>query len=456
MKSIKIAYVGAGSQCFGPAIVRDILLSDVLSCCDIELVLMDIVAAHLEDVGPYAKRLNEQLGRSARITTTTELNPAVDGADFVITAFEVDRYFYWTQDFHIPRRYGFRQIYGENGGPGGLFHALRNMGPMLDVARQMEKTCPKAVLLNFANPEHKLCEAVARLTPIRAVGLCHGVHGALRQLAMILHMPVEDLDAAACGINHCTWFQRIRNRHTGEDLYPVLREAEKRGHWLSHWDELALGRILFRRFGLWPSPATNHYGEYLRWADEFWVSNVEYFYDPADGQPWQTGGIPEFVYNLGGDFTPRPGPSPWPDPAPLARVLEHPMDQTLLEPSGELAVPIIESLACGVPHELAAVNVPNRGTIPNMPEASVVEVPAKADAGGLHPCRMEPLPEGIAAILRVQTSIHQLLVEAFAERSKNKLLQAVLLDPTVDSYRRAVEFVDEMLQLQRELLPKFT
>ncbi|MGC8785321.1 MAG: hypothetical protein ACP5RN_13165 [Armatimonadota bacterium] len=88
-----------------------------------------------------------------------------------------------------------------------------------------------------------------------------------------------------------------------------------------------------------------------------------------------------------------------------------------------------------------------------MPDQTVVEVPAIGDAEGIHPLQMEPLPEAIAAMLRLQASIHQLLVEAFAEQSKDKLLQAVLLDPTVDSYRNAVQMVEEMLELQRDILP---
>jgi alpha-galactosidase len=267
---------------------------------------------------------------------------------------------------------------------------------------------------------------------------------------MILDVPIEYLDVAACGINHFTWFQRIRDRRTGEDLYPRLREAEKKGHWLSYWDELALGRILFRRFGLWPSPATNHYGEYIRWADEFWVSNAEFFYDPADGEPAETGLVPEFVYNLSGEFTPRPGPGPW----QRAETAQPDVKEQELKPSGELAVPIMDSLACEMPHQLDAVNVPNHGAIPNLPTETVVEVPATSDSDGIHPCQMEPLPEAIAAMLRVQASIHQLLVEAFAERSKDKLFQAMLLDPTVDSYGRAVACVEEMLSLQKELLPE--
>lgn len=178
-------------------------------------------------------------------------------------------------------------------------------------------------------------------------------------------------------------------------------------------------------------------------------------YDPADGQPWETGAIPEFVYNLGGDFTPRPGPGQWPDPEGN-RLAEHAPSDGERKASGELAVPIMESLSWGVPHHLDAVNVPNCGAGPNLPDESVVEVPATADSGGLRAHQMEPLSKAIAAIVRQQTSIHQLLVKAFAERSKNKLLQAVLLEPTVDSYRRAVELVNEMLHLQRDLLPRFS
>jgi alpha-galactosidase len=120
-----------------------------------------------------------------------------------------------------------------------------------------------------------------------------------------------------------------------------------------------------------------------------------------------------------------------------------------------LAAPLMEGVAGGDSRLLDAVNVPNRGAIPNLPDDLVVEAPARADGSGLHPLRMAPLPEAIAALIRTQASIHQLTVEAYAEGSKDKLMQAVLLEPTVDSYRRAVDMVDEFLTLQRDLLPEF-
>ncbi len=445
MPPVRIALIGAGSRSFGPSTVRDVLLSKPLTELGVQLVLMDRVAEHLTDVERYARHLVERLHVRAEVQATTDLKTALNGAQFAVSAIEVNRFLYWSQDFHVPRKYGFKQVFGENGGPGGLFHALRNMGPTVQIARMMEQLCPDAWLINFTNPEHKLCEAVSRLTAIHVVGLCHGFFMGLEQISAILGIPAEEIDAIACGINHFTWFQKIRHRHTGEDLYPRLREAEREGDWLSDWHEIALGRILFRRFGLWPSPAANHYGEYVRWAVEFVCSELQYFYDPADGHPWQTGRIPEFVYSLTGDPTRRPWkPEPVQPPS---------LDDAPLQPSGELAAPIMEAIACGIRHDLPAVNVPNRGAIPNLPAETVVEVPAVGDAQGIHPLQLEPLPEAIAAMLRLQASIHQLLVEAFDEQSRDKLLQAVLLDPTVDSYRHAVQMVDEMLELQKDVLP---
>ena len=359
-----------------------------------------------------------------------------------------NRWDLWEQDYRVPMSFGFNQAYGENGGPGALFHALRNIHLCMPIWRDVERLCPDTMVFNFTNPESKLCEALTRLTSVTAVGLCHGVFMGQEQIARILGMPQERIETAACGINHFTWFQTVQDRETGEDLYPRLREAEREADMLSDWHEIGMARILLRRFGLWPAPAANHFGEYIGWANEFIADELQYFYDAADGDPWERGEVPEFVYSLSHDPTRRPLRA---EPAEQS-VPDDPRG-TELTPSGELAVPIMEALACGVEHELAAINVPNNGAIPNLPDDMVVEVPGVADADGLQARQCEPLPEAIAALLRVQGSIHQLIVEAFAEQSRDKLLQAVLLDPTVDSYRGAVAMTDEMLRLQADILP---
>jgi len=454
---IKIAIVGAGSQSFGPAIVRDMFLSDHLNDAGVELALMDIVPEHLPDIAAYAHSVADRLNRTASISLGTDLDEALRGADYVVTAIEVDRYLYWSQDFHIPRQYGFKQIYGENGGPGGLFHALRNMGPMLHIAHRMEELCPEAILLNFTNPESKLCQAIGMLTKVKTFGLCHGVAMGQNQIATFLQMPEDDLEMAACGMNHITWFETIRDKATGKDLYPLLREKEREADPLARWDDLTLSRICLRTFGLWPSPGANHIGEYIRWAEGFLASSaLQYYYDPVDGHPWETGNVPKFVYSFGEKPTDVPlFPE---EQASKTGVPEYEGTAKLdnLKPSGELAVPIIEALSCGVRRELGAVIVPNQGMIPGIDDDIAVEVPAVADKNGVQPCQMERLPEAITAILRTQASIQKLLVEAYAEGSRRKLLQALLLDPTAHSYRNAVALINEMCDLQKELLPTMT
>ena len=142
MEQIIIALVGAGSRSFGPETVRDVLLSEALTQLHIKLRLMDIVADNLSDIGRYAKSLSEKLGRNCEVSTTTALEAALDGAQFVVTAVEVERSLYWAQDHHVPRKYGFRQVFAENGGPGSLFHGLRAMKGMVHIARVMERMSP--------------------------------------------------------------------------------------------------------------------------------------------------------------------------------------------------------------------------------------------------------------------------------------------------------------------------
>ena len=453
---IKIAYIGAGSLQFGPLMVQDILMSKILAQNGLEIHLMDIDKSHLEHVVAHAEYVCQKFNHGAKIVGTTNMDEAFKGADFVLCAVEKDRNVYWSQDFHIPRKYGFKQVYAENGGVGSLFHALRNIKVIMDLARAMERLCPDALLLNFSNPEHKICEAITRLTSIKTVGLCHGVLFGRDQLSEMLKVPLNDLQTKACGINHFTWFQEIKHKSTSEDLYPKLREIELKGDWLAKWHDIALGRILLRRFGQWPSPGSNHYGEYIRWAEEFVVPQLQFFYDPYEGHPWENNQIPEGVYSADRvDYN-----RPWIKDTskrlfPMGETEETKWENEdgSLKVTREIGTLIMESISSNERQWLESVNVPNKGYIPNLPDDLVVELPAYCDGSGIQPISMEPIPEGIAATIRLHASIHQLLVEAYNEQSKDKLLQAILIEPTVNSYRNAVDMCHEMLILQKEVLP---
>ncbi len=451
---VKFAMIGAGSVSFCPATLADILLSKLFSEVELEIALMDIAEEALLISEAYCKKAAASVGRNAKIYATLDLAKACDGADFVVTAIEKDRYYWWSMDFHIPRRYGFRQVYGENGGPGGMFHTLRNMGPMLEIARTMERVCPDAWLLNYTNPEAKLVEAISKLTSINVVGLCHGEQMGMDQLAAFMEIPKEDIEADACGLNHFGWFTRVVKKSTGEDLYPLLKRKEKEIDWLAHWDEFGLSRLMYRTFGLWPYPGTNHIGEYIAWSDEMLASTkIQYFFDPVQEDPWKGGRVPEFVYSFSSDPTSRPL---FPDKAKFAGDpgfrQSFSVNADGLHASHEYGIPIAEAIAFDKVVRIGAVNMPNKGYIPGLPENMAVELPAIVDGTGIHPIAQPALPIAVSTMIAQQGAIHELLIQAYNEKSRNKLLQAMLIDPTISTYNNAVALINEMCERQKGIL----
>ena len=450
-KSLKIAFIGSGSG-FCPMTVNDILLDDLLCTLQIELRLMDILEEAVSYSVKYANEAAQMVGRRLTVIGTTDLEKAVDGADYVIVAIEVERYYYWSMDFHIPRRYGSNQVYGENGGPGGMFHFLRNVDPMLKIARTMERLCPDAWLINYTNPEAKLVEAISRLTKIKTVGLCHGIGEGQSFISQILEMPEEELDVSVCGLNHFGWYQKIRSKKTGEDLYPLLKEREREANWLAHWDGYALCRMLLRTYGLLPYPVTNHVAEYIRWSDGFIASpNMQFFHDPVSEDPWTTKKLPKLVYFAEENHAKNFFPADYCSDEDLMN--ERFCLKPKLEPSGECGVPIISAMTFGHKIDLLTVNMINNNKIPGLPGDMAVELPASVDKKGIHAKQMEPLPDAVTEMIRIQGVIHKLITEAYLEKSRNKLLQAILLDPTCSSYNNSVAMINEMCERQKEILP---
>ena len=454
-EKVKISIIGAGSVSFCPCTINDILMSDVLAKLPVEISLMDIREEALPPAVKYAEASAAHQKRTVKVSATTNLDESLKDADFVITAIEIDRNYYWSHDWHVFRKYGFRHVFGENGGPGSMFHTLRNIPPLLHIAKTMEKLCPDAWLLNFTNPEAKLVETILKLTTIKTVGLCHGTNMGVEQIADMLEMDEDDIVVDACGLNHFGWFQKITHRKTGEDLYPKLKELEKKMNWVENWDGWALSRIMLRTYGMLPYPGTSHIGEYISWAEEFApYAHSMYFYDPASETPWEKRVAPhsEFNFDEYGGKMPR-----YPDKGKTFEEMDfnpafefHP-DQ--VEPSGEVAVDIMEAMITGERVDIASCNMMNNGIIPNLPDNMVIEVSAYVDGEGIHGRQMQPLPEAIAAMIRTQASIHQLVIDAYKEESRNKLLQAILLDPTMSSYYNAVCALNEMCELQKDILP---
>ena len=120
----------------------------------------------------------------------------------------------------------------------------------------------------------------------------------------------------------------------------------------------------------------------------------------------------------------------------------------LVRPGGESAVPIIEGIITDSNHREHSVNLPNDDIITNLPKDLVVECPAIVNKDGIHAIKLGEYPKGLAALLRIEASVQDLVVEAIIKKSKEIALQALLASPIVDSATQAEEILDEMLRVQ--------
>jgi alpha-galactosidase len=84
-----------------------------------------------------------------------------------------------------------------------------------------------------------------------------------------------------------------------------------------------------------------------------------------------------------------------------------------------------------------------------LPADLAVEVPIVVDAAGVHPVSLGPLPEPIAKLLSVQANVQQLAVEAAVRGSKEIALEALLIDPVVNSTTAAAKVLDELWEINR-------
>lgn len=456
-----ITVIGAGSASFGENTLSAIMRSQKLKGSTLRLV--DRNAQSLDIVHRLANRLNKEWDAKFTITAHTHHKDALDGTNFVVSAIEVGpREELWKSDFEIPIKYGVRQPYAENGGPGGFIHAARNVKPVLEIVRDMEQTCPDAWFINFTNPMVRICDLVNRHSKIKAVGLCHqiyagygmvgvalakdlgiqvpegleGMHADVMQHPLqqqVVHQIVPLVDIRAAGTNHFTWLVSIHDRRTGEDLYPLLRER------FFELDESfePLTRRVFRDFGLFPIPGDTHLCEYLPWMS-----------DPVT-KPWEKFNIRLYDWEL------------------MAGVRDFSLDRLnemadgnmtidgLLETDSEGALEMIENVAYGGSHYHLAANLPNVGQIPNLPLGATVETPVHVNGAGIHPVHVGPLPEPIAELCRRELTVAQLCVDAAVEGSRKKALQCLLLDPVITDAETAESILDDYLQTYKEHLPQF-
>jgi alpha-galactosidase len=431
---IRVAFIGAGSIEFTRNVVTD--LCSYRDLGPMQLSLHDISAERLEFARRLVDKVVAQTGADAVVSASLDRAEAITGADYVINEIQVGGYDSTRVDFDIPARYGLRQTIADTIGIGGIFRGLRTIPVAVAIARDMQRCCPGAYLLNYTNPMAMLPWAIYSGTGFeRVYGLCHSVRDTHAFLAGLVGVPEAEIDFVTAGFNHQAFV--LRFERAGESLYPRLAQV------VAARPE-ALGRRvrveLFRRFGYFPTESSEHSAEYVPWVLRH-DSQVMRFRVP----------VGEYLARCEENLA---------ELDELTRQLDAGEPVELAHENkgeDELAAQFIHSLESGAAREIY-VNVRNDGKISNLPADACVEVPCDLSSAGPAPRAVGALPVQLAALNRTFLNVVELTVRAALTGNKDHVYQAALLDPNTSATLptdQIVAMCDELLQAHAALLPSF-
>lgn len=455
---MKIVIIGAGSMSFSPSLFNSVTRDPALADC--ELGLVDVDAEALEIAERLCCRLVKERGLQVRVQASTDRRDVLGGANAVTTTISVGGLETFRRDIEIPARYGCIQPVGDTSGPGGLSRILRHVPEMVAIAEDMADLCPSATLYNYTNPLTALTRAVLKHTPVECIGLCIGPELTWRYICSFIGVKTHDTWARVAGINHCHWLLELR-RGT-EDLLPWIgaRLAQMRGD-TAQVEALSAGKspedapptdpfagqfqplsfALFEQLGYYPGPGDPHVAEFypqlihapgraaaMNIEDGRVVTSYERHH-PAFFEKMRQQALGE---------------------APLSEDMfgEHSYGE-----ESQLTA-ILAARRDHKPFPLF-VNVTNNGTISNLPDEAVVEVPCVINSSGVTPLRVGPLPQQCAITDARAVMNVELAIEAAMRGSRELAVQAYLNDPYCTDIEAAPKLVNELIDAQMAVLPRF-
>ena len=430
----KIAIVGAGSVEFTRNIVADLSSWPELHGA-FEIALHDIDPERLRTAERAARAIVERTGAAHAVTAHPERRSAFEGAEYMINEIQVGGYRATRTDFDIPTKYGLRQTIADTIGIGGIFRGLRTIPVIVEMAEEMTERCPGALILNYTNPMAMVPWGVwagSSWPAARTIGVCHSVRDTHAFLARAVGVQQERVEFRTAGFNHQCFVYVFRDRETGEDLYPRLREVVDA-------DPEGLGRRvrveLYKRFGYFPTESSEHSSEYVPWFLRH-EDQVERFRSEID----------EYLRRSDENLA---------EFEDLKGRLDAGEDLDV-EPTHELASQFIHALETGEPAELYG-NVRNDGLIEGLDPDACVEVPVRVDGDGVQPTPIGEIPPQCLALNRTFVNVVELTVRAALEERRDLTYQAALLDPNTAAtlpIGRILDLVDELIEAHGELIPE--
>lgn len=438
-KRKRFAFIGAGSLDFTRGLVRDILTFDEFRDC--EIVLMDIDEKRLKYAYDGVMRIVEAGNYPCHVMATLDRREALTNADGVLITILQGGVEVWRSDIEIPKKYGVDICVGDTRGPSGIFRFLRTAPVLLDIIRDVEELCPKAIVLNYTNPMAMLVSFLQAQTNVNVTGLCHSVQGTAEMLATWIGAKPEDIEYTCAGINHQAFYLDFKWK--GEDAYPLIHDAIQKAE-IANEEPVRIE--MYRHLKYFPTESSGHNSEYNAWFRKRSDLIEKYC---THGTGWNPG---EYAYILK-EYLERE--NSW------ESEYQEWVNEGLIEldRGEEYASNIFNAIFGDHTPYFFNGNLRNKGYITNIKEDACVEIPVIATKKGIHSIGRVTLPEHLAVLVNNSAAIEELVVKAAIEKDAEKVFQAILFDPltsSVLSMQEIKDMVQEMLDMNKEYLADFT
>lgn len=441
--SFKISIIGAGSVGFTRDMVRDIL--SVKEFADIELSFTDINQQNLDMAMQLVQRDIDANGLNIKVHGTLDRRESFKDAKYIFNFVRIGMLEGFATDVTIPAKYGVDQCVGDTLCAGGIMYGQRGIAAMLDFCKDIrEVALPECIMLSYANPNAMVTWACNVYGKVPTIGLCHGVYNGHELIAEAFDMDLKDIDIVCVGINHQTWYTKILNTITGEDLMPKLLEAMENNPKIAMQEKVRIDML--KRFGYFSTESNGHLSEYLPWyrknvdkisdwvSTDVWINGESsgYYRHCCERRNWYETDFPEWL---------------------AAPAVVYPPQNEGVEHGSH----IIEALETGRIYR-GHFNVINNGVITNLPDDAVVEVPGYIDRTGVNIPYYGELPLGCAAICNASITVQRMAVIAAVNGDENLLKQAMMMDPLTGAVldpNEIWQMTDEMLVAGEEWLPQY-
>jgi 6-phospho-beta-glucosidase len=453
---MKLTIIGAGG-------VRTPLIVEALARRQVrlgltELALMDIDAERLAIIA--AALLQDGMAGGFETTSTTDPREALASADFVITTFRVGGAAARVVDERVPLSHG---VLGqETTGPGGFAMAMRSVSVLLDYVELMREVCPRAWLINFANPSGLLTQAA--IGPgrwPRTVGICDAPEGMRRVAAAALRAQPDDVFLDYFGLNHLGWVKGVWLE--GRDHLPALLDLLRRAGGLPG---LPFAPAFLASLGMIPNEYLYYYyhsaeavrnilaagqtrGEQIVALSEALFADLRQRLAAGDHAGMRRA-LHDYLAERGAAYMTAETGS-----AHTTGGLFDP--QTLQAWVGEgyagIALDLIEALQGGRPRQMI-LNIPNAGAVAGLADADVVEIPACVGHADIRPLAVGATPQVALGLMQTVKAYERLTIEAAVGRSYATAVEALTIHPLVRDYGLATAILAGYIERHGALFPR--